>query len=145
MFFRVNVLCIYHFENNELTPLYKFKTDIEMPMEILKDDGRWTHPDKEYCKAGFFESDRILGFTVTNFDDFVQVMYDKQEDKLYRMYRDDLMNHPEYFQNPTSFQYSGYGRMGFHYDPEVILDIPEFKAAFPYVTLDSNPIFVIWH
>lgn len=136
---------IYHFENNELTPLYKFKTDIEMPMEILKDDGRWTHPDKEYCKAGFFESDRILGFTVTNFDDFVQVMYDKQEDKLYRMYRDDLMNHPEYFQNPTSFQYSGYGRMGFHYDPEVILDIPEFKAAFPYVTLDSNPIFVIWH
>lgn len=135
---------IYRFENNELTPIYKVKTDIEMPLEIMKDDHRWQNPSKEYTKAGFFESDRLLGFTLTNFDDFVQLLYDKQEDKLYRFYKDDIMNNPEIIKNPTSFQYSGYGRMGFHYDPQVILEIPQLKAALPNITLESNPVFMIW-
>ena len=95
---------IYHYKNGQITPVYKIKTDIEYPIEIMKSE-RWDNPDKEYTKTGFWESDRFLGLTVTNFEAFVQIIYDKKEDKLYRFDLDD-MNDPTLMNNPLTFQNS---------------------------------------
>lgn len=133
---------IYHYKNGQITPVYKIRTDIEYPIEIMK-SRRWDNPDKEYTKTGFWESDRFLGLTVTNFREFVQIIYDKREDNLYRFDLND-MNDSTLWKNPLTFQSSDNGKMVINYDPEFILGIPKYKAAFPKVDLDSNPILVIW-
>lgn len=133
---------IYHYEDGQITPVYKIRTDIEFPIEIMQSH-RWDNPDKQYSKTGFWESDRFLGITVTNFREFVQIFYDKKEDQLYRFDLND-MNDSTLWNNPLTFQYADKGKLVICYDPEIILEIPKYKVSFPKVTLDSNPILVIW-
>lgn len=133
---------IYHYKNGQATPVYKITTDINYPIEIMKSNS-WDNPDKEYTKTGFWESDRFLGMTLTNFREFVQIFYDKREDQLYRYDLND-MNDPTLWNNPTVFQYADNGKLVIVYDPEFILEIPKYKESFPKVDLDSNPILVIW-
>lgn len=135
---------IYHYKNDSIYPKYKIKTDIKVPRKIQKQTGRWTNPDREYTKTGYFETDRFLLFEVTNFENDVRVIYDKKKDMVFRQYSDyfgrisSLDNIMPYFNSCYE------GNCIVSLEPQMVLAVEELKELYPTITADSNPILFVF-
>ena len=138
-----NTDLIYYFQNDSLMPIYKVNTDITIPREIMEKDGRWENPDKEYTKAGYWETDRFMGMSVLNFKNFLVLVYDKKEDRLFRYYDTELMAEGNDIPYVASFEYC-YKQKGVQViNYGMVMQSEEVKAAFPEFTAESNPILII--
>ncbi len=134
----------YHYKNDSLYPVYKYKTDIVVPRKIKKKTGRWTNPDKEYTKTGYYESDRLLVFTATNFMNSVRIIYDKVKDQYYRIYPSyyEKLKYADNFFPFFCSCYEGYYVMSF--DAPTIQGSPDLKQLFPDINDNSNPVLFVF-
>lgn len=134
---------IYHYKNGTLNPEYKFKTDIVVPNKIKKKGGRWSNPNKEYTKTGYYESERLLILTATNFETGVKIVYDKKSKTLFRLYSDYLQRIKSADNYLPYFCACYEGKYVMYLDAASVLNSDILKEKFPTITSDSNPILLI--
>ena len=137
----------YHFSADTISVTCRMTTDIVIPDEMKRNDKVYSNPEKEYTKCGYLETPRFLYFVNTNYGaNLMMVFVDKSNWTTYRMYvYTSEFNHDKETQEPFPYLVGCYnGTLVGFYDAGMIQDNPRFKALFPTITADSNPVLLFF-
>ena len=137
----------YHYSADTISVTCRMTTDIVIPDEMKRNDRVYSNPEKEYTKCGYLETRRFLYFVATNYGaNLMMVFVDKATWTTYRMYVYTAgFNHDKETQEPFPYLVSCYnGTLVGFYDSGMIQDNPRFKALFPSIESDSNPVLLFF-
>ena len=134
----------YHLTDSNTKPVYKIRTDIVIPKKLRSTDGKWGNPKKEYVKTGYFESDGLFTFTITNFNRDVRVLYNKRTGIKYHFIKEDL-ERLQSLEELIPFFISNYNNCFYSLIyPSQISEYPELQEVLPDLKEDSNPLVVVY-
>jgi len=137
----------YHYSADTISVTCRMVTDITIPDELKRSDKVFTNPEREYTKCGYLETPRFLYFVNTNYGaNLMMVFVDKSTWTTYRMYvYTGEFNMDKLTREPFPFLVSSYnGTLVGFYDAGMITDSERFKALFPKMKADSNPVLLFF-
>lgn len=135
---------IYHITEDSITIPYKLDIDRKISEE-LKNGEKAERSEKYagvcYTKNNYMETDGLLMLTVTDMRKRVMVFYDKVNQKLDCVRKqDDLIEDIDVYTMP---QYGNSGVMVGVLNVGFILSLQVLQERFPFITVDSNPVLVV--
>lgn len=136
---------IYHFENDSLRPAFKINTDIVMPREVMEMSKLWDNMDREYSKILFCETERFMSVTLFNMDVWVTVFYDNKKNHLYRLHMSEYLKDNSLNDLFPYAHHTYNGRLADVIDYEDIEKDETLRKKFPDMTMESNPVLVIYN
>ena len=137
---------IYHVTTDTIINAYHINTDLPYDKRFAQ---KGYHTDSErdkmryYTLNSVFETSRHFEFMITDTKKHqVTVIMDKNNNSIYRVYdeNDIVFNDPEDI--PITFVCENSKIIYFIY-PFPIINTPEYKTKYPFVTPDSNPLIFI--
>lgn len=122
---------------------YHIDFDISIPNKLKKKEiiNYNNYKGEIYTKNSYFETDRWIFFSATDFENNTLFFYDKTNDKHYALSKqEDLIEDVDLFGAFTHV--SGNYIINILY-PNMIIPYSTLRKKFPYITTESNPIIVI--
>ena len=135
----------YSIQNDEIEESYKVITDISMSKKVkasdrIVDRNSYT----EYIKSGYFETDKLLQFDLSNTKgDYVKVIFDKSNDVEYRFYQSDYERITEVDEVFPELISSYNGCFIYCVTHEMVEYSSFFKLQFPDIDETSNPVLIL--
>lgn len=137
----------YHYTADTISVTCRMTTDVVIPDELKVSDKVFVNPEREYTKCGFLETPRFLYFVNTNYGANLMIVFvDKSDWTTYRMYvYTEEFNHDKETREPFPFLVGCYnGTLVGFYDAGMIQESEHFKALFPTMTANSNPVLLFF-
>ncbi|MCQ2058435.1 MAG: 6-bladed beta-propeller [Bacteroidaceae bacterium] len=137
---------IYWIDSDSVIAKFHINTDIKIPKSHTKQsDVEEIRPLKMYLKCNYFETDRLLLFTITDYYCSVSkdVIFDKKFNRTYYPTENGMI-----FDLPNAlalFYCCNDGKLLGVLYPEDIIGDNFLSEQFPAIGSDSNPIIIVYH